>query len=58
VQLRPDEVVWLNLDNRAGFLLSMIDGTVSYEDVFAVSSMSRLDTSRILAKLLQEHVIG
>ncbi len=58
VQLRADEIVWLNIDHRAGFLLSMIDGTVSYDDLFALSSMSRLDTARILCQLLGENVIA
>lgn len=58
IKLKPDEIVWLNLDNRAGFLLSMVDGQVSYEDLFTLSSMSRLDTARILVHLLQARAIG
>jgi hypothetical protein len=56
--IQPEEVMWLNLDHRAGFLLAQIDGTVSYEDLFALSGLPRLDTARILATLLQEGVIG
>ncbi len=55
--IKPEEVMWLNLDHRAGFLLAQIDGTVSYEDLFALSGLPRLDTARILAMLLQENVI-
>jgi hypothetical protein len=55
--IKPEEVMWLNLDHRAGFLLAQIDGTVSYEDLFALSGLPRLDTARILAMLLQEGVI-
>src|SRR5258708_24281305 len=29
----PDEVIWLNLDPRAGFVLAQIDGEVSFEDL-------------------------
>ncbi|MFT3835469.1 MAG: hypothetical protein QM723_00535 [Myxococcaceae bacterium] len=58
VKLKEDEIIWLNLDHRAGFVLAQIDGTVSYEDLFAVSGMSRLDTARILAQLLEEGVIS
>jgi hypothetical protein len=58
VKLKEDEIIWLNLDHRAGFVLAQIDGNVSFEDVFAVSGMSRLDTARILAQLLDEGVIG
>jgi tetratricopeptide (TPR) repeat protein len=57
VRLKDDEIIWLNLDHRAGFMLAQIDGTVSYDDLFALSGMSRLDTARILAQLLEEGVI-
>jgi tetratricopeptide (TPR) repeat protein len=55
--IKPEEVLWLNLDHRAGFLLAQVDGTVNYEDLFALSGLPRLDTARILAMLLQEGVI-
>lgn len=57
VRLKPDDIIWLNLDHRAGFVLAQIDGSVSYEDLFALSGMTRLDTARILAQLLDEGVI-
>ena len=57
VRLKEDEVIWLNLDHRAGFVLAQIDGTLSFEDLFSVSGMSRLDTARILAQLLDQRVI-
>ncbi|MFZ5469532.1 MAG: tetratricopeptide repeat protein [Myxococcota bacterium] len=57
VALKDDEIIWLNLDHRAGFVLAQIDGTVTFEDLFAVSGMSRLDTARILAQLVEEGVI-
>ena len=55
--VQHDEVIWLNLDHRAGFVLAQIDGTVSYDDLYAICGMSRLDTARILAQLLHEKVI-
>ncbi|MBS2032119.1 MAG: hypothetical protein JST54_29745 [Deltaproteobacteria bacterium] len=58
LKLRPDEVIWLNLDHRAGFVLAQIDGHVSLEDLFDLSGMSRLDTARILAQLIEEKVIS
>lgn len=58
LKIKPDEVVWLNLDHRAGFLLSLIDGQVSLDDLFSLSSMSRLDTARILHQLVTDKVIG
>lgn len=58
VMLKDDEIIWLNLDHRAGFVLAQIDGSVTFDDLFAVSGMSRLDTARILAQLLDEGVIS
>lgn len=58
VLLKDDEIIWLNLDHRAGFVLAQIDGTVSFEDLFEVCGMSRLDTARILAQLVDEGVIS
>lgn len=55
--IKPEEVMWLNLDHRAGFLLSQIDGTVDYESLFALSGLPRLDTARILATLIGDGVI-
>jgi len=56
--VRPEEVLWLNLDHRAGFLLAQIDGSVDYEALFALSGLPRLDTARILARLLADGVIA
>ncbi len=55
--IKPEEVLWLNLDHRAGFLLAQIDGTVDYESLFALSGLPRLDTARILANLIADGVI-
>ena len=58
VILKQDEIIWLNLDHRAGFVLAQIDGSVTFEDLFEVCGMSRLDTARILAQLIDEGVIA
>jgi tetratricopeptide (TPR) repeat protein len=55
--IQPEEVLWLNLDHRAGFLLAQIDGTVDYDSLFALSGLPRLDTARILAQLIADGVI-
>lgn len=57
VRVNPSEIIWLNLDHRAGFVLSLIDGLSTYDEVLALSGMPRFDTCRILAKLLEERVI-
>jgi hypothetical protein len=56
--IKQEEIMWLNLDHRAGFLLSQIDGAVDYENLFALSGLPRLDTARILAALLLDGVIA
>lgn len=58
VLLKDDEIIWLNLDHRAGFVLAQIDGTVTFDDLFSVSGMTRIDTARILAQLVEEGVIS
>jgi hypothetical protein len=57
VALPPDEIIWLNLDPRAGFVLAQIDGMVSFEDLYAVCGLRRLDTARILSQLVEEGVV-
>lgn len=55
--MSPDQIRWLSLDHRAGFMLSMIDGISSVDDLLDVSGMQRLDALRILCSLLDQKVI-
>ncbi len=45
------------LDHRTGFLLSRIDGLLSFEDILDVAGMPRLDAYRILSNLLRRGFI-
>ena len=54
----PDEIIWLNLDPRAGFVLAQIDGEVSFDDLYAICGLKRLDTARILCELLEQGVVS
>ena len=56
--LPPDEVIWINLHHKAGFVLSQVDGSLTFEDIVAVSGMPRFETLRILAELVQNGIIG
>ena len=58
VLISSEEIIWLNLNHRAGFILSQVDGTVSYDDLISLSGMPRLDTVKILATLIEQRVIG
>lgn len=57
VVLPPEELRWLNLDHRAGFLLSLVDGASSIEELLDISGMPRLDALRILATLAEQRAI-
>ena len=57
VAVPPDQIRWLSLDHRAGFLLSLIDGHSTLDEVLDISGMPRLDALRILFSLLEERVI-
>jgi hypothetical protein len=58
VALSGDEIRWLSLDHRAGFLLSLIDGESSIETLLDISGMPRLEALRILYGLLDQRVIA
>jgi hypothetical protein len=57
VAIPPDQIRWLSLDHRAGFLLSMVDGTSSVEEILDVIGMTRLDALRIMFTLLEQRII-
>jgi len=57
VVVPADQITWLSLDHRAGFLLSLVDGVSNIEEILDVSGMSRLDALRIMYTLAQQNVI-
>ncbi|HEY1960331.1 MAG TPA: hypothetical protein VGH28_32195 [Polyangiaceae bacterium] len=58
VAVPPEQLRWLSLDHRAGFVLSHVDGNCSLDQILDVSGMPPLDALRILYELLQQRVIG
>lgn len=52
------ELRWLALDHRAGFVLSLVDGTSSIEEIIDVSTMPQLEVLRTLYNLLSQNVIS
>ncbi len=58
IAVPPEQLRWLNIDHRAGFVLSHVDGNCSLEQILDVSGMPALDALRILYELLQQRVIG
>jgi hypothetical protein len=53
-----EQMRWLSLDHRAGFMISLIDGTCTFDEILDMSGMRRLDALRILFDLLQQNVIA
>jgi len=58
VAIPSDQIRWLSLDHRAGFLLSLVDGASSVEELLDICGMPRLDALRILYQLLEQRVIA
>ncbi|MCL2626542.1 MAG: hypothetical protein FWD46_06990 [Cystobacterineae bacterium] len=58
IKLRGEEILWLNLDGKAGFVLSKMDGRTNLSRLLSLPGMSRLELARILSQLLDNGVIG
>jgi hypothetical protein len=58
VVVAREQLRWLSIDHRAGFLLSHIDGVSNLEMILDVSGMPLLDALKILAELQQQRVIS
>jgi len=57
VVVSPEEVQWLALDHRAGFLLSLVDGQSTVDEILDISGMTRLDALKILHDLAEQQVV-
>ena len=51
------EISAQTLDHRTGFLLSRIDGMLTFEDILDVAGMPRMEAYQILSSLLRKGVI-
>jgi hypothetical protein len=49
---------WLSIDHRAGFILSLIDGSSTLEMILDVSGMPKLDSMRILLELIAQRIVA
>jgi len=52
------QMQWLSLDHRAGFVLSLIDGSSTLETVVDMSGMPKLDALRNLYELVQQRIVA
>jgi hypothetical protein len=57
VVVSPEEVQWLALDHRAGFLLSLVDGQSTVDEILDISGMTRLDALKIIFDLTERQVV-
>jgi len=57
LNLPASEVRWLGLDHRAGFLLSLIDGEHSIDELLDIAAMPRLAVLKTLIELLDAGTI-
>ncbi len=58
VEVQRDQLRWLSLDHRSGFVLSLVDGVSNLEMILDVSGMRELDALRILFELVQQRIIS
>ena len=58
VMVAREQLRWLSIDHRAGFVLSLVDGVSSLEMILDVSGMPELDALRILSELAQQRIIS
>lgn len=58
VMVPRDQLRWLSIDHKAGFVLSLVDGVSNLEMIIDVSGMPELETLRILSELAQQRIIS
>jgi len=57
VVVAREQLRWLTIDHRAGFVLSLIDGISSVEMILDMSGMPLLDALKIICELSQQRII-
>ena len=58
VAIPREQLRWLTIDHRAGFILSHVDGISNLEEIVDISGMPELEALRILAELAQQRIIA
>ena len=57
VKIAPQEIMKYDLPVDAGFLLSMIDGSTSVNEILALSGMDPFDGARVVHRLLEAGIV-
>lgn len=58
IAMSMDKIKQTRLSKEAGFILSLVDGTIAYEDILALARMERLDAMGHLTKLIEMGIIA
>lgn len=58
VLVAREQLRWLAIDHRAGFVLSLVDGVSTASTILDVSGMPEAEALRILAELVQQDIVG
>jgi hypothetical protein len=58
LRIGPDALTKLPLDHRAGFVLTLVDGATSVEDIVDASGLPRVDVLRVVVGLIGKGVLG
>ncbi len=53
-----DRITRFNLPAEAGFVLSLIDGRISFDELLSVSGMGPFEALRIFASLVDARIVG
>lgn len=57
LRLEPEQVMKYNLPPDAGFLLSLVDGTITVKDLLSVCGMDEFCSLRLLARLVDAGIV-
>ena len=58
VKVPRHEIIWQEMDHRTGFLLSRIDGILTYEEILDICGMPEFEGCQTLVSLKKSGVIG
>jgi len=57
VAISTNEILQLNVSPQTGYILSLVDGFISFEEIIATSGLGQRETRRELARLKRMDVI-
>jgi len=57
VKITPEEIMRFNLPTNAGFVLSMVDGNTSVNEILALSGMDPFEAIRMVNNLLEAGIV-